>query len=218
VARDSAGNLYVAEASRIRKINANGIVRTLASNVNAWVVAVDLAGNVYFSDRRTIQRLGSGGVPTTVAGNGTTSYNGEGVPALSAGMAPAGVAIDASGQVYFSDSNPNFRVRVLRSDGKVYTVAGTGQAGMSGENGPAVQAQLSNSTGLAFDGAGNLYIADSTRLLRIDRNGLLTRCAGTGLANAPLLRWRCRQFIVSQRNRRGGGRGGRCLYRGRAGI
>jgi hypothetical protein len=61
VTRDSTGNLYVAESSRIRKIDANGIVSTLASNVNAWVIAVDPAGNVYFSDLRTIQRLGSGG-------------------------------------------------------------------------------------------------------------------------------------------------------------
>ena len=188
VTRDSTGNLYVAESSRIRKIDANGIVSTLASNVNAWVIAVDPAGNVYFSDLRTIQRLGSvGAPPTTVAGNGTASYNGEGVPALSASMAPAGLAIDASGQVYFSDANPNFRLRVLRLDGKIYTVAGTGQAGMSGENGPAAQAQLSNPAGLGFDGAGNLYIADSTRLLKIDSSGLLTRYAGTGLANGAIL-------------------------------
>jgi hypothetical protein len=183
VARDSAGNLYVAEPSRIRKIDTNGIASTLASNVNAWVIAIGPGGNVYFSDLRTIQRLGSGGTPTTVAGNGTTLYNGEGVLALSAGISPAGLAIDASGQVYFSDAH--VRVRVLRLDGKIYTVAGTGQAGMSGENGPASQAQLSNPTGLAFDGTGSLYIADSTRLVKIDRNGLLTRYAGTGLANGP---------------------------------
>jgi hypothetical protein len=144
VARDPAGNLYVAEPSRIRKIDANGIVSTLVSNVNAWIIAIDTTGHVYLSELRTIRRVSSNGVPVRVAGNGTIAYNGAGVPALLAGMAPAGLAIDTSGQVYFSDSNPNFRVRVLRSDGKIYTVAGTGQAGMSGENSPATQAQLSN--------------------------------------------------------------------------
>jgi uncharacterized protein (TIGR03437 family) len=69
-------------------------------------------------------------------------------------------------------------VRTLRSDGKVYTVAGNGDSGVGGENGPAVLAQLMAAQGLAFDRAGNLYVADYTRIVKIDLHGVLTRVAG----------------------------------------
>jgi hypothetical protein len=63
-------------------------------------------------------------------------------------------------------------------------VAGTGTCGFSGDGGPAVTAQLDDPNGIAFDAAGNLYFADSNnqRIRRIDRNGIITSVAGTGIA------------------------------------
>ena len=192
---DAKGNTYLAEASRIRKIDAAGVITTIAGGgqanpfdssgpaLSADVfdtrdVKVDSKGNVYFSQKRVnIRRLTPDGILSTYAGHIGGIYNGEGVAALSAGITPEGIAIDALDQVYFADAS-SVRVRVIRADGNVYTVAGTGVSGTAGENGPALQAQLINPSALAFDAAGNLYIADSQRVVKVDRNGILTRIAG----------------------------------------
>jgi hypothetical protein len=61
-------------------------------------------------------------------------------------------------------------------------IAGTGRCGFSGDGGPAVEATLEDPNGLAFDSAGNLYFATGNRIRRIDRNGIITTVAGTGVA------------------------------------
>jgi uncharacterized protein (TIGR03437 family) len=183
VARDAAGRLYIAEATHIRKIDTNGTISTIAAYGVPYAyqdgplgIAVDPQGNVYFSVRNKIQRVNSDGTTTTVAGTDDTTLNtGDGLPALSASLQPVALAFDPQGQLYFTDTR---RVRTLRSDGKVYTVAGNGDAGVGGENGPAVQAQLMAAQGLAFDRAGNLYVADYSRIVKIDAHGVLTRVAG----------------------------------------
>lgn len=195
VARDAAGNLYIAESGRIRRVDASGTITTIAGTgapelsgdggpataaqvYYAGDLKVDSKGNIYFSeDQVNIRRISPGGIISTFAGHFANGYNGEGVPAASAQLSAAGLAIDAQDQVYFADP-ANARVRVIRQDGNVYTVAGTGIKGSAGENGPASQAQLLNPVGVAFDAAGNLFVADSRRVVRIDRNGTLTRVAG----------------------------------------
>jgi sugar lactone lactonase YvrE len=94
----------------------------------------------------------------TVAGGGPNN-----VPALSAGVAPGGIARDASGNIYFSDSFNN-RVFKVDTSGLLTVVAGNGSTAgfnFSGDGGPAIAAELSLPLGLALDGAGNLFIADS---------------------------------------------------------
>jgi len=96
-----------------------------------------------------------------VAGKGSTTFSGDGGPAISAGMSPYGVAADSKGDLYISDDG-NLRVRKVSPDGIITTIAGTGVWGMSGDGGPATSAQLTGASGIALDNAGNLYFTDSS--------------------------------------------------------
>jgi hypothetical protein len=106
-------------------------------------VATDLAGNVFIVEETypIVVRLDHAtGILTLVAGNGTSGFSGDNGPATSAQLSsPTGVAVDSTGNVYISDGN---RIREV-SDGVITTVAGSGAAGFSGDNGPATSAQLS---------------------------------------------------------------------------
>src|ERR1035441_6836983 len=142
IARDAAGRLYIAETTRIRKIDTNGIISTITGTgvPSAFLdgplgMALDSRGSVYFSVRNKIQRVNSDGTITTVAGTDDTTLNtGDGFPALSASLQPMALAFDPQGQLYFTDSR---RVRTVRADGEGSTLAGNGDAGVGGENGPA---------------------------------------------------------------------------------
>jgi uncharacterized protein (TIGR03437 family) len=199
LARDKAGAFYIAELARIRKIDTQGIVTTIAgTGVSGSIgdggpataaqispaggIAIDSHGNVYFGQNATIRRFAPGGTITTIGGEGDLSpvFNGDGIPALSANMHPSGLAVDSRDQLYFADPD-NKRVRVIKSDGKVSTVAGTGTSGFAGEGGPASLADMMGPFGLTFDAVDNLYVADSVRVVKIDAGGTLTRIAGIAL-------------------------------------
>src|SRR5438445_4093896 len=128
-------------------------------------VAFDRAGNLYFSDtfNHRIRRVDarSGGI-TTVAGNGEPGYSGDGGPAVRASLnEPYGIAIDRAGNIFVAD-RLNRRVRrVDTASGVITTLAGTGEAAYSGDDGPAARAGLAEPNGLAFDAAQRqLYITD----------------------------------------------------------
>ena len=183
VALDGAGNLYIAEwnNNRIRKVNSAGVISTVAGTGTAGFsgdggaataaqlsnpqdVALDAAGNLYIADvnNNRIRKVNSAGVISTVAGTGTAGFSGDGGAATSAQLHwPRGVALDGAGNLYIADNN-NHRIRKVDSSGSISTVAGTGTAGYSGDGGAATSAQLSNPRGVALDGAGNLYIADTS--------------------------------------------------------
>ena len=95
--------------------------------------------------------------------NDTYGYSGDGAAATSAQLyLPTGVAVDSSGSgnIYIADFGNN-RVRMVTPAGIIPTVAGTGAAGYSGDNGTATSAQLNGPSGVALDASGNLYIADA---------------------------------------------------------
>ena len=108
----------------------------------------------------------------TVAGSGGKGFSGDGGPATSAKLAhPAAVALDGAGNLVIADTSNN-RVRVVAASsglfygqamtaGHIYTVAGTGTEGFSGNGGPATSAKLADPSGVAVNGAGNLIIADT---------------------------------------------------------
>jgi hypothetical protein len=194
---DSAGNLYIAEGCRIRKVS-DGVITTVAGSgkcafivddgpatsaqfMGASGVAVDSADNLYIVDVCRIRKV-SDGVITTVAGNGTCGFSGDDGPATSAQLNnPYGIAVDSAGDLYIADGG-NYRIRKV-SDGVITSVAG-GAGGFSGDNGPATSAQLGYPTGLAVDSAGNIYVVDSdnnrVRLLQPqpDSSGGVTNSAG----------------------------------------
>ncbi len=121
----------------------------------------------------------------TSAGNGTTSYGGpDGRASVSVGLSnPWGLAVDSQDRVYVADMGLH-AVRRIDTDGTVTTVAGTGTAGFSGDGGIATAARLSSPARLAFDGAGNLFIADSAnnRIRKVTPAGIITTVAGNGIA------------------------------------
>src|SRR5215213_1229986 len=124
----------------------------------------------------------------TMVGDGGEQL-GDGDPAKSAGLCgPNDVTLDASGNMYISDgglycSGPGgYTVRKVDPHGIITTFAGTGEAGYSGDGGPATSAKLTSPGSTAFDAQGNLYLADHARMRKIDRSGTITTIAGTGHA------------------------------------
>jgi len=113
-----------------------------------------LAGNLYIADSSNDRiRKVSNGVLTTVVGTGTLGFAGDNGPATYAELsAPNGVAVDPAGNLYIADTGNN-RIRKV-TNGVITTVAGNGTAGLSGDNGPATNAQLNRPKGVAVDSAG----------------------------------------------------------------
>ena len=187
IASDTAGNLYISDTqnNRIRKINAtSGIITTLAGNGlqgfsgngtqaiaatlnNPNGIAVDQRGNVYFCDQNNHcirEVVDSSASIITIAGTGVAGYTGDGDTASLAQLnSPAGIAIDASGNLFIADEG-NSCIRKITfspySPPIISTVAGTGAAGYAGNGSLATLSQLYSPTGVAVDNSGNLYIAD----------------------------------------------------------
>jgi trimeric autotransporter adhesin len=148
-------------------------------------VAADPAGDVFIADTQNnrIRKVSPTGTITTVAGSGTPGFSGDGGPAISASLNhPMGVALDSSGNIYIADEYNN-RIREVSTTGTITTVAGSGGPGNSGDGGPATSAQLYYPTGIAVDGSGNLFIADSdnNRVRKVSA-GIITTVAGNGNA------------------------------------
>jgi uncharacterized protein (TIGR03437 family) len=181
VAVDGAGNLFIGDTnnSRIRKVTPQGTISTVAGSGTAGFkgdggpatlaelyapngVAVDDTGDLFIADTTNsrIRIVTPAGTISTVAGNGSYAFNGDGGPATSAALfSPRWVAVDGLGNLYIADTN-NSRIRVVTPAGIIDTVAGDGIAGFSGDGGPAAMAELSAPSGVAVDGAGDLFIAD----------------------------------------------------------
>jgi uncharacterized protein (TIGR03437 family) len=196
VAYDREGNLYIADeaAHRIRRVTPAGLITTVAGNgVPAFAgdrgpavraslqaprgVAIDAEGFLYIADtgNHCIRVVAPTGTVTTLAGNGFPGFRGDGGPAAAAQWnAPSAIAIHPGGDLFVADTG-NHRVRRLSRGGIVTTFAGTGLPGMAADAGPATLAQLNEPRGLAFDGGGNLYIADTgnNRIRRVDTTGFL---------------------------------------------
>ena len=167
---DRAGNLVIADTG-------NNRVRAVAAVTGTFYGRAMLAGHIY-----------------TVAGNGTAGFSGDGGPATAAELnQPGDVAVDAAGNLVIADTT-NLRVRVVAAStgtfygramlaGHIYTVAGDGTAGASGDGGPATSAQLEAPPDVALDPAGNLLICDG-----FDRIRMVAEHSGTFFGQAMTAR------------------------------
>ncbi len=128
---------------------------------------------------------GAKAVITTVAGTGASDFKGDGGAASAAGLSnPRGIAVDAVGNVYISDSTNNRVRKIDAASGTITTVAGNGNRDYSGDGGPAVKASIAFPMGLTVDREGHLYIADARnhRIRRVDaKTGIITTVAGQGM-------------------------------------
>ena len=198
VAVDASGNVFFTSGNSVLRWDALSNIVTLVAGNGTWGfsgdngpatsaqlaepegIAVDSAGNLYIADEgNELVRKVSNGEITTVAGGGVDDSVGDNGPATNAVLDPEAVAVDSAGDFYIADYSGQ-RVRKV-SNGVITTIAGTGTAGFSGDNGPAISAHLSGPTGIALDEAGNLYIADAGNLrVRKVTNGTITTVAGGG--------------------------------------
>ena len=128
-------------------------------------VFVDARDRLYIADtgNHRIRRVSSG-VISTVAGSGGFGYQGEGPDATKVALAsPGGVAVDAAGNLYIADTE-NHRLRQVTPDGAIRTLAGTGVRGFTGDNAPAVLAQIAGPQDVAVDADGNVFSAEAANV------------------------------------------------------
>jgi len=208
LAVDSQGDVYIGGSSVVREI-ANGNISRVAGGGSSGLgdngpatsavlgsylpgLAVDSHGNIYIADyfnQRVRMVTVATGIITTIAGNGTAGYSGDGAPAVSAELKyPAGLALDAGGNLYIADSQ-NCRVRmvsavngVISAASTISTVAGNGTCGSTGDSGQATSAEITKPMAVAVDGNGNLYIATAGNTIRKVSGGMITTVAGNGIA------------------------------------
>jgi len=215
IAIDSTGAILVSDGNRIRKIS-HGTLTLVAgtgtsgfsgdgesaklARLNLFVfpgtsaqgLAADNLGNVYISDyyNHRIRMVNAAGIITTIAGTGTAGGSGDDGPASNAELwFPRGLAFDQhTGNLYIADSGTN-RVRMIDARGFIHPFAGTGDAGATGDGGPALKAKLAGPSGLAVDPkTGSLYIADSGnhRVRMVTGDGRISSFAGAGIAGGSV--------------------------------
>ncbi len=140
--------------------------------------------SVYFADynNHRVRRVDPSGMIATVAGTGDAGDAGDGGPAVLAQLRyPLGVAVGPDGSVYIADTG-NDRVRVVRPDQTLGTLAGTGELGFGGDGGPATRALLNTPADVAVDQANVVYIADrdNHRIRRVAPDGSISTFGGDG--------------------------------------
>ena len=161
----------------------DNVPATEANLQNPACLTVDAAGNIYVcdGDNNRIRKIDTSGTITTIAGYGVRTYSRDGVLATETEIGyPSSMVMDGDGNIYFHDGF-NYRIRRIDTNGIITTVAGTGEEGYGGDGGPATEAQIGFTGGLALDSAGNLYLADASngRVRRVDTDGIITTIAGT---------------------------------------
>lgn len=190
IAVDAGGNIVIMDQANqvIRRVDEEGIIHRVAGTC---VVDYDVPceeGEVPVACPDSNKTTCADDVETECKKECTPGYGGDGGPALEARLAqpfgqmasPAGrIVYDADGNLYFSDTS-NHRIRKVDTEGIITTVAGTGEAGYSGDDGPAEEAQLNTPIDVEIGEDGSLFVADSENscIRRVDPAGTITTAAG----------------------------------------
>jgi len=191
ISLDQSGMLYVADTSTVvkRVLLAGAISFPLAGSYSAaHDLAVDASGTVYLVDGNALRRISASGVVGVIASSALVPLSSDSSNGRAAALShPAGLALDSVGNLYIADSGTH-RVRQITAQGVIATLAGTGSAGYSGDDGPAAQSQLNAPRGLALTPNGSLLVADTgnQRIRRIDFSGNIRTIAGAGISGALL--------------------------------
>ena len=201
ITRDEKGNLYVADAGNnvIRLITPSNAVTTFAGATDSLTsngtpspslfnnptgLTIDASGNLYVANylNNNLLKVNTAGVVSKIAGTGLQGAA-NGPDSSATFYLPNSVALDAANNIYVSDEIDNL-IRKITPDGMVSTFAGNGKAGAADSTGSA--ASFNGPGGLAFDAAGNLYVADTNNNLirKISPLGAVTTVAGSGLPGA----------------------------------
>jgi uncharacterized protein (TIGR03437 family) len=181
VAVDAAGNVYIADQgnARVRMINLNGTISTIAGNGNPiylgdngpaksaqldpYDVALDNAGNLLVADyiNSRIRKINlTTNVITTVAGIGTPGHSGDNGLATGAQLKfPTSMTVDSSGNLYIADNGNSVIRRVSASTGTITTIAGNGTSVFNAETGTGIGVSI-DPTRIAIDAAGDVYFTD----------------------------------------------------------
>ena len=205
LALDAAGNIYFSDSNnnRIRKIKTDGTIQLVAgdgtrgfsgdggpaerASLNTPLgIEIGPDGNLYVADagNRRIRRISNGTI-TTIAGDGSNRFAGDMGPAPQASfMWPYALAFGPDRALYVLDTTASRVRRIDPQSGIVTTVAGTGSHAVSGDGGPVLQAGLGAPEGLAFDSAGNLYLAETSGKIRMI-HAALRPAANTPPSNGP---------------------------------
>jgi sugar lactone lactonase YvrE len=184
IARDSSGNLFVADASNntIRKVTPAGVVSTLAGTAGVQgnadgigaaakfyfptAVVVDADGNVYVADagNNSVRKITPAGVVSTLASGFSW---------------PSGIAVDGAGTIYVSDSSHDV-ISIISPSGSVSVLAGTTGA-PGNQDGTGSTARFNFPQGLTLDASGNVYVADmnNNAVRKISPNGVVTTLVGS---------------------------------------
>ncbi|MCE2717020.1 MAG: hypothetical protein LW696_07085 [Alphaproteobacteria bacterium] len=195
------GNMYTIAGTGAAGNAANGIAATSAPLSSPRGVQVDSLGNIYIADygNHCIRRFILGGTISTIAGTaGSSGFSGDGGAATAALLnGPTAFFVDALRNVYIADQN-NRRIRlvpnittiangVTYTAGNIYTIAGTGVAGFSGDGGAATAATFGNTTsssptGVCVDSLGRIFVADqgNNRIRMFTLGGNISTVAGGG--------------------------------------
>lgn len=196
IAVDSKGNLWVADRNNhvVRVVLPNGTVQTAAGSGTQGQrdgsvqtaefdapnrIAIDGRDDVYVTDTNAIRLITPDNRVTTIAGNGQPGLQNGRAAVLPQFNTPLGIAVDGQGNIYVCD-RVNQRIRKIAPNGTLTTLAGNGQTGAT--DGPGPTATFNDPVGIAVDGKGNVYVAETGNndVRMITPTGYVTTLAGSG--------------------------------------